>query len=80
MAFEYKGWSLGFTLDSPNRKGNNYCSLSRRDVIDYLYLIQRGDSEGVVVEHIGMRKGVAPVDARNIYNWLVELNIGEHSV
>jgi hypothetical protein len=72
MAFEYKGWYLGFTLTHPNKKGQHWCQLSKQDV-DVIWETATGKDWNTTSEFIVQLKGVQFADAQQILSKLIEI-------
>lgn len=86
MAFEYKGWFMGFTLDTVNTKGAYWCQLNKQEVAMLLVIYERlkGAGEAVaqshMASHLMARKKIAGADANKISEWLIKLSEGKVSV
>jgi hypothetical protein len=72
MAFEYKGWYLGFTLSKPNKKGQHWCQLSQQDV-DAIWRAACQTPWKGTVEAIVTLKGVQFEDADKILTELINI-------
>lgn len=86
MAFEYKGWLLGFTLDNVNLRGQHWCQLTKNEVAMLLFTWDstKGAGQAVAKSHMTTylmeHKKITERDAQQISEWLIKLSEGKVSV